>query len=51
MLQRETAGLALESVLPPLRSAAVKRRSVKYTGSAGGASGRSGGKRSLAGHR
>jgi hypothetical protein len=51
MLLRETAGLALERVLPPLRGAAVKGRSVKRTGPAGGIAGRAGGRRGLAGHR
>lgn len=51
MLQRETAGLALESVLPPPRSTGENRRSIKHAGAAGGAAGRSGGKRGFAGHR
>jgi DNA-binding GntR family transcriptional regulator len=51
MLQRETAGLALESVLPPPRSTGENRRSIKHAVTAGGAAGRSGGKRGLAGHR
>ncbi len=51
LLQRETAGLALERVLPTLRSAAVKRRPVKFTAAAGKSAGRSNGRRGLTGHR